>query len=94
MHVNNCPSDHMATRTPTEMLAEIKAETQLSEIGLAKRLDISQPTVNRILRGQEGCSSKVLLAIQRVYAEVVAGKGESSVAAPAEPHPEPARVAA
>ncbi|MEI5996807.1 hypothetical protein H3V53_06215 [Paraburkholderia bengalensis] len=64
----------MEPRTPSEMLAEIKAETQLGEIGLAKRLGVSQPTVNRILRGQPNCSSKALLAIQRVHAEVMAEK--------------------
>jgi len=53
------------------MLVEIKAETRLSEIALAKRLGISQPTINRILRGQEGCSSKALLAIQRAHSEVM-----------------------
>lgn len=64
----------MDTRTPTELLAEIKTQTQLGEIGLAKRLGVSQPTVNRILRGQPNCSSKALLAIQRLYAEVMAEK--------------------
>lgn len=61
----------MNLRTPTELLTEIKAVTQLGEIGLAKRLGVSQPTVNRILRGQANCSSKALLAIQRVHAEVM-----------------------
>jgi DNA-binding transcriptional regulator YdaS (Cro superfamily) len=67
----------MNLRTPTELLAEIKAATKLGEIGLAKRLGVSQPTVNRILRGQENCSSKALLAIQRVHAEVTA-EGEQA----------------
>jgi len=62
----------MNLRTPTELLVEIKAATKLGEIGLAKRLGISQPTVNRILNGQANCSSKALLAIQRVHAEVSA----------------------
>lgn len=64
----------MDPRTPNELLAEIKTKTQLGEIGLAKRLGVSQPTVNRILRGQPNCSSKALLAIQRVHAEVMAEK--------------------
>ena len=84
----------MNPRTPSELLAEIKQATQEGEVSLAKRLGISQPTVNRILRGQQNCSSKALLAIQRVHAEVVAGSGASAVPASAEPHPEPARVAA
>lgn len=60
----------MDVRTPTELLTEIKRVTGDGEIALAKRLGISQPTVNRILRGQENCSSKALLAIQRVHADV------------------------
>lgn len=62
----------MEFRTPTELLSEIKQATQESEIALSKRIGISQPTINRILRGQPGCSSKALLAIQRVHAEVFA----------------------
>lgn len=58
--------------TPTELLVEIKSVTKEGEIALSKRLGISQPTVNRILRGQANCSSKALLAIQRVHAEVTA----------------------
>lgn len=61
----------MSIRTPTDLLAEIKAATSLGEIGLAKRLGVSQPTVNRILNGA-GCNSKALLAIQQLHAEVVA----------------------
>ncbi|TAM07228.1 MAG: hypothetical protein EPN70_03390 [Paraburkholderia sp.] len=60
----------MNLRTPNELLVEIKEATKEGEIALAKRLGISQPTVNRILRGQPSCSSKALLAIQRVHAEV------------------------
>lgn len=62
----------MHPRTPSELLVEIKQVTHEAETALAKRLGISQPTVNRILRGQSNCSSKVLLAIQRAHAEVVA----------------------
>ena len=68
----------MNLRSPTELLSEIKAATQLGEIGLAKRLGVSQPTVNRILRGQENCSSKALLAIQRVHAEVITAERDQS----------------
>jgi plasmid maintenance system antidote protein VapI len=62
----------MDLRPPAELLAEIKSATNLVETGLAARLGISQPTVNRILRGQSNCTSKVLLAIQRTHAEVMA----------------------
>lgn len=60
----------MTQRTPTELLKEIKDVTRLGEIGLAKRLHVSQPTVNRILNGQMVCSSKTLLAILSLHAEV------------------------
>jgi plasmid maintenance system antidote protein VapI len=58
----------MDTRTPSELLTEIKTTTKLGEIALSKLLGISQPTVNRILNGKN-CSSTALLAIQRVHAE-------------------------
>jgi len=70
----------MDLRTPTELLAEIKQATNEGEIALAKRLGISQPTVNRILRGQSNCSSKALLAIQRVHAEVTQNQGAVAAA--------------
>lgn len=62
----------MEFRTPTELLVEIKQATQESEIALSKRIGISQPTINRILRGQPGCSSETLLAIQRIHSEIFA----------------------
>lgn len=68
----------MTSQTPTQLLAEIKAATKLGEIGLAKRLGISQPTVHRILSGQSGCSSRALFAILRLHAEVT---GEQAAAA-------------
>ncbi|MBU9403777.1 helix-turn-helix transcriptional regulator [Burkholderia multivorans] len=72
----------MDLRPPSELLAEIKQATKEGEIALAKRLGISQPTVNRLLNGQADCSSKTLRAIQRVHAEiVVSGIGSSQVAA-------------
>lgn len=54
----------MNTSTPTQLLSEIKSMTRLSEVALAARLEISQPTVNRILRGTTECKSSTLLAIQ------------------------------
>lgn len=71
----------MDLRTPTELLVEIKQATNEGEIALAKRLGISQPTVNRILRGQSNCSSKALLAIQRVHTEVTQNHPAESAAA-------------
>lgn len=63
----------METRTPKELLDEIKVATQLSEPKLAARLGVSQPTINRIMNGvQVDCSMKTLRAISRLHAEVTA----------------------
>lgn len=72
----------MDLRTPSELLAEIKLATKEGEIALAKRLGISQPTVNRLLNGQVDCSSKTLRAIQRVHAEIVSA-GAAQLQVPA-----------
>lgn len=61
----------MDAQAPREMLTAIKVATGLSEVAIAKKLHVSQPTVNRILKTQGGCSSATLLAIQGLYAEVV-----------------------
>ncbi|WP_321878452.1 helix-turn-helix domain-containing protein [Paraburkholderia bannensis] len=61
----------MDAQAPREMLTAIKAKTGLSEVALARKLHVSQPTVNRILKSQDGCSSATLLAIQGLYAEVL-----------------------
>ncbi|WP_373421935.1 helix-turn-helix domain-containing protein [Burkholderia multivorans] len=37
--------------TATALLSDIKTQRGLSEVAIARRLQISQPTVNRILRG-------------------------------------------
>lgn len=68
----------MSSQSPTQLLAEIKTATGLSEIGLSKRLGISQPTVHRILTGQLGCSSKALFAILRVHAEVTSNQAAAA----------------
>ncbi len=60
----------MDTLTPTQLLADIKAKTKLSEIAIAERLGTSQPTVNRILRGKSECKSGTLLAIQKWHGEL------------------------
>lgn len=71
--MNNFGSD-MDNQTPSDLLIEIKSRTQLSEVALAALLGISQPTVNRILKNQPGCSSKSLMAIQRAHADLKSGK--------------------
>ena len=60
--------------TPREMLAEIKSTTGMTETALARELKVSQPTVNRMLNGQDSCSSTTLLAIFRLHGDLKAGK--------------------
>jgi len=52
------------------LLKEIKAETGWSEPRIASELDISQPTVNRIINGQANCMSSTLCAIQGLHKKV------------------------
>lgn len=60
----------MNTNHHTQLLAHIKSSTGWGELELAKRLNVSQPTVNRILRGQTDCRGSTLKAIERLHAEV------------------------
>ena len=57
-------------KTHQVKLAELKAHTGMSEVALSRRLQISQPTVNRILNGQGDCKGSTLVAIDRMYVEV------------------------
>jgi|GEM_PF-2440206 len=54
------------------MLIEIKAETQWSQPRLADELKVSQPTVNRILRGQSDCMASTLTAIANLHKRICA----------------------
>ncbi len=56
--------------TAAELLATIKTNTGLCEVAIAHRLNISQPTVNRILRGKSDCKGSTLIAIQAWWAEI------------------------
>ncbi|WP_186122299.1 helix-turn-helix domain-containing protein [Burkholderia gladioli] len=60
----------MDTRTPSESLRDIKDLTGLSEVALARRLGVSQPTVNRILHGKSDCKASTLIAIQSWRSEL------------------------
>ncbi|MBR7792325.1 helix-turn-helix domain-containing protein [Undibacterium sp. FT147W] len=51
------------------LLCEIKSKTGWSESKLAAQIGISQPTVNRILRGQTQCMSGTLVSIQSLHRE-------------------------
>ena len=52
------------------LLQEIKVETGWSEPRIAKELRVSQPTVNRILNGQEECAGSTWRAIENLHAKV------------------------
>jgi hypothetical protein len=75
----------------TTLLKEIKAKTGWSELRIRDELgiSISQPTVNRILNGQEDCKGSTDRAIralhQRVFLRAAAQPSES----PALPHTNP-----
>lgn len=64
----------MGDQTISDMLAEIKKFTGMTEVAMATELKVSQPTVNRMLKGQAKCSSTTLLAILRLHADLKAGK--------------------
>ncbi|WP_411683249.1 helix-turn-helix domain-containing protein [Burkholderia contaminans] len=56
--------------TASALLSAIKTQRSLSEVEIARRLNISQPTVNRILRGKSDCKGSTLVAIQAWWAEL------------------------
>jgi predicted transcriptional regulator len=56
----------------TTLLAEIQAETGWSQPRIADELGTSQPTVNRILKGQDDCKGSTLKAIERLHKKVCA----------------------
>ncbi|WP_416360357.1 helix-turn-helix domain-containing protein [Burkholderia cepacia] len=60
--------------TASALLSDIKTKRGLSEVALARRLKISQPTVNRILRGKSDCKSSTFVAIQGWWNELAQQK--------------------
>lgn len=50
------------------LLGEVKAATKWSEHRLAEELGTSQPTVNRILNGQDECKGSTFRAITDLHA--------------------------
>ncbi|KWI87185.1 hypothetical protein WM08_17270 [Burkholderia ubonensis] len=61
--------------TASALLNDIKTHRGLSEVTIARRLKISQPTVNRILRGKSDCKSSTYVAIQAWWNELAQQKG-------------------
>ncbi|WP_175804973.1 helix-turn-helix domain-containing protein [Burkholderia ambifaria] len=60
--------------TASALLSDIKTQRGLSEVAIARRLKISQPTVNRILRGKSDCKSSTFVAIQAWWNELAQQK--------------------
>jgi len=60
--------------TASGLLRDIKTQRRLSEVAIAHRLKISQPTVNRILRGKSDCKSSTFVAIQAWWSELAQQK--------------------
>jgi transcriptional regulator with XRE-family HTH domain len=58
----------------TNLLQEIKKATGWSEPKIAAELGTSQPTVNRILNGQDECKVSTFRAITELHASVVKSK--------------------
>jgi len=56
------------------LLNEIKAESGWSQPRIAAVLGTSQPTVNRILKGQTDCKGSTLRAIEVLHRSVCAEK--------------------
>ena len=79
----------MASLTPSQQLAQIKSLTGLAEKAIGKRIGCSQPTVNRILRGQSDCRGKTLLEIQRWHSELKTAKGTAREALELADQPSP-----
>jgi transcriptional regulator with XRE-family HTH domain len=64
------------------LLAEIKDATGWSEVKIAEEIGTSQPTVNRILNGQDDCKGSTLRAISELHRASCAGAAAFSVTAP------------
>lgn len=54
------------------LLNEIKAATGWNQNDLAKKLGVTQPTINRILRGQKECKGSTARAILALHSSVFA----------------------
>lgn len=53
------------------LLREVKEVTGWSEPRIAEEIGTSQPTVNRILNGQDECKTRTLRAIEALHSRVV-----------------------
>jgi transcriptional regulator with XRE-family HTH domain len=65
------------------LLAEIKGATGWSEAKIAEEIGTSQPTVNRILKGQDDCKGSTLRAISELHRTACGAVESHPFAAPA-----------
>jgi predicted transcriptional regulator len=63
------------------LLAEIKDATGWSEVKIAEVIGTSQPTVNRILNGQDDCKGSTLRAITDLHRTACTAGAHPSAAA-------------
>lgn len=64
----------MDKKTAPSMLHEIQEQTLWTQPRLAEKLGTSQPTVHRILNGQEECQLSTYLAILALHKSVLTKK--------------------
>jgi hypothetical protein len=57
-------------QSATALLQFVRAATRWSEPRIAKKLGVSQPTVNRILNGQSDCKGSTLQAIRTLHQQI------------------------
>jgi transcriptional regulator with XRE-family HTH domain len=57
-------------QSATALLQFVRAATRWSEPRIAKKLGVSQPTVNRILNGQSDCKGSTLQAIRKLHQQI------------------------
>ncbi|WP_076907725.1 helix-turn-helix domain-containing protein [Burkholderia pseudomallei] len=60
--------------TASALLGDIRIRRGLTEVAIARRLNVSQSTVSRILRGKSDCKSSTLVAIQAWWQELAQQK--------------------
>ena len=72
-------------KNSASLLQEIKAETGWSEPSIATEIGVSQPTVNRILNGQEDCKGKTVLSIIALHEKTVVNSDHSRRSTDKEP---------
>jgi predicted transcriptional regulator len=61
----------------TELLHEIQQATAWSQPKIAIEVGVSQPTINRILKGQVECKGSTLTAIRNLHVKTLTKKKRS-----------------